>query len=1546
MRVIFVAGAWGSGTTALAGALAKLGVSSFGPHFKSNDLLTPNTFELVPFRDVILRFVDEPTIAFRGDSDEEFVAALRAFAVALECEEYGKWLAGGPQVAFLKMPLATYCIPQLVKAFDPEIILVRRSLQEIEASCKRRRWPAYCGAQGAELLYEKALGDLERLERRYLEVLHTDLVHRTRETMDRVIEFGGLQELRSNLTAACKFVRAGRQSEDSERTPSEQVRPGSESGDRSTKETFAQDPKDTTTIVQRAISAHKIGDLETAADLYRSVLEVNPIHFDALHLLGVLLGQLGDLKQAELLISNAITINPRSAAAHSNLGKVLVQRKRYDEALRSCDESLALKPRDPAALVNRGDALGNLRRFTEAIECYETSLELQPRNAEVLKNLGAALQNLNRNEEAITQFDKALEIDPGYSHALHSRGVSLHRMGRNVEAIQDFQRLLELDPDHPYTRGDVLYLKMHCADWHDYDQQVTHLQQELAAGKRCATPFELQGVSYSEQELLRCAQIWAQSKYPLSKKPLWTGEPYTHDRIRIAYLSADFRDHVMARQTVELFETHCREQFEVTGISFGADDRSATRARLSRAFEHFVDVRGKSDRAIAELLREREIDIAVDLMGYTTHCRPGILAQRPVPAQVCYLGFPGTLGSPYIDYILADRVVIPENSKRHYSENVVYLPDSYQVNDGHQPIAEAIPGRKELGLPESAFVFCCFNNSYKITPPVFDVWMRLLLQVDDSVLWLVQGKGPVCDNLRGEASRRGVAPERLVFAPRVPLDEHFARHRQANLFLDTLPYNAHATGSIALRAGLPVLTCEGTTFPGRVGSSLLHAIGLPELVATSLEEYEALALTLARDPDRLTRIRDKLAANRDTHALFDCERFCRHLEDAYETMRQRSQDGQKPVSFAVRANCRSDKDSRVPGKGPKKHVPKTRVESSGNRKSTAKPIGQRGVKPNKGKGAKAGKSSRRVLQELRRAISLHEDDKFDQAEEIYRAILKKEPENFDAQHLLGVLTAQNGRYELAEAMIRGALKIKPKSIDAHTNLAQLLSDTYRRQKAVEVCDQALALDPNHTVALAKRGDALHRLRRHAESIATFERLLQVDPEAEYARGRMLRSRMHCADWNGLGEQLERIKMELSDGRNCITPFELLGLCDDLEALNRCSRLWADRMYPLSPSPLWSGERYHHDRIRVAYLSADFHSHATAYLMAELFERHDRDQFEVMAVSYGPDSKDDIRKRLVLAFEHFVDVRERGNREVASMLRKWEVDIAIDLKGYTANCRAGILANRPAPIQVNYLGFPGTMACDFIDYIIADPIVIPEDQQAFYSEKVIYLPDSYQVNDSKRLIARATPSRSDYGLPETGFVFCCFNNPYKILPEQFDIWMRLMKQVEGSVLWLFEGNDTVKGNLRQEARERGVSPDRLIFAPPLDLDVHLSRHRLADLFLDTLPYNAHTTASDALWAGLPIVTCLGKAFAGRVAASLLRAAELPELITTTPEEYEALALALAQDPERLATLKAKLAGNREHCPLFDTDRFRRHIEAAYKTMWQRHQDGLSPESFSV
>ena len=685
--------------------------------------------------------------------------------------------------------------------------------------------------------------------------------------------------------------------------------------------------------LQAAFALHQRGELAPAASLYREVLAAKPSHEHALHMLGLVKYQQREYEAAVVLIRKSIAAAPSQAAAFSNLALCLQELRRFDEALACCDRALALNPGYPEALTNRGNALFDLQRHDEALASYDAALSLRPdyagalynrgralqelgRHAEALAsyeralalglasaeffhNRGIALQQLGRHDEALASYDRALTLDPGLAAALFNRSLVLYALRRYEDAAASFVRLIERAPDHDYAHGYLLSCQMHCCAWEEARRNAERVAREVAIGRKPVTPFVFIASSASASAHLQYARTYAAAKCPASPTPLWAGERYGHDKIRVAYLSGDFRNHAVPYLMARLFERHDRTNFDITAVSFEPGDGSPMRRRLQEAFTEFIDVHGQSDLEVARALRQREVDIAVDLGGFTGGGRPGVLAHRPAPVQASYLGYPSTMGTDYIDYLFADRHVIAPEHDVFYAEKVVRLPDTYWVTDNTRPIAAQTPARADVGLPDSGFVFCCFNNSHKITPELFDVWMRLLREVDGSALWLLEGNAAAVRNLRNEAQRRGVAPRRLVFAPKLESAEHLARHRLGDLMLDTLPYNGHTTASDALWAGLPLVTCSGTAFPGRVAGSLLHAAGLPELITENLQEYEALALRLARTPQLLSAIRAKLLRNRSTSPLFDTDRFRRHFESAYRAMWERYQRGEPPESFSV-----------------------------------------------------------------------------------------------------------------------------------------------------------------------------------------------------------------------------------------------------------------------------------------------------------------------------------------------------------------------------------------------------------------------------------------------------------------------------------------------------------------------------------------------------------------------------------------------------------------------------------------------------------------------
>lgn len=627
-------------------------------------------------------------------------------------------------------------------------------------------------------------------------------------------------------------------------------------------------------------------------------LAAQPGDHDLLYSRASLMHDLGRYAEALADYEHMLAQVPR-AQVFSNHGAILHKLGRYEEALASFEQALALDPEYGDAYGNRAVTALSTGRFALASASLERQHRLAPGRADILRNWSYALMHLDRMPDALLCIEAALRLEPGSVDAMNNRASILKALRRYQEAAQGFEQVLAIAPEHPYAFGNLVRSRLYTCDWRDHAASVAALQAAVLAGKRADVPFSFIASSMSEQANLACAITFGRDKYPQAQERLCGAARYEHGRIRVAYLSADFHEHATSYLMAQLFEAHNRDRFELVAISFGPAHEDPMRQRLRLAFDQFIDVRALDDRAVAELLVGLEIDIAVDLKGYTQDNRTGILSWRPAPVQVNYLGYPGSMGLDYIDYVLADHEVIPPEHEKFYSEKIAYLPDCYQVNDSTRMIAAPFATRAELGLPEDKFVFCCFNNNYKITPVFFALWMRLLDQVPGSVLWLLEDNPDASRNLRLAAVAAGIDPARLVFAARMRLDRHLARHRLADLFLDTSPYNAHTTASDALWAGLPVVSCRGPTFPARVGASLLCAIGLPELVVDTLADYEGLALRLATSPGELARIRTALAAQREVAPLFDIGRFRDGLEAAYLHMWERHRAGQAPATFSV-----------------------------------------------------------------------------------------------------------------------------------------------------------------------------------------------------------------------------------------------------------------------------------------------------------------------------------------------------------------------------------------------------------------------------------------------------------------------------------------------------------------------------------------------------------------------------------------------------------------------------------------------------------------------
>jgi predicted O-linked N-acetylglucosamine transferase (SPINDLY family) len=675
-----------------------------------------------------------------------------------------------------------------------------------------------------------------------------------------------------------------------------------------------------------ADSLFESGKFHEAIHNYKIAVYLHP-HFAEAHInLSNVLREQSMFNEAEHHLRLAIQYNPQQALAYYNLGSLLLEQGNHNDAITHLNKSIELKRDLTPAFIKIGHIQLEANNLNEALLNFLRAIELEPNYAPAYVNIGNIYCELGSPDAALTSYKMALEFDQSLMESHLNIGVLLSKQGKIVDAISHFQTALAIEPefvdahyhlglacvaqekikdacdnfrkalsfspDHLAALGGLAHQMQHMCEWRDLQQiidkirRITLLAPYDSSDKNWIAPFTymaLPGINAHEQKV--CTEKYVRRTYLncSSTKPSNGSSGTINKKITIGYLSSDFHDHATSRLIAQIFELHDRKKFNIIAFSYVPDDGSTMRNRLSKSFDEFVDIRKFSTVDAANAIYEKKIDILVDLKGYTQNTRSEILALRPAPIQVNYLGYPGTLGAKYVDYILADRTIIPTEHFKYYTEKVMWLKDCYQPSDQSRRRLPA-PKRSECGLPDGAFVFCCFNQTYKITPEFFEVWCRLLKSVPQSILWLLSTNQFAEANLKNNLAQHEIDPNRIVMAPFIDGEKHLARLQCADLFLDTSPVNAHTTCSDSLWMGLPIITCIGDTFPSRVAASLLKAIDIPELITDSLESYYSLALKLSTEVEFMNAIRKKILLNRDNSFLFDSHRFTRNLETAYTKM--------------------------------------------------------------------------------------------------------------------------------------------------------------------------------------------------------------------------------------------------------------------------------------------------------------------------------------------------------------------------------------------------------------------------------------------------------------------------------------------------------------------------------------------------------------------------------------------------------------------------------------------------------------------------------------
>jgi len=738
-------------------------------------------------------------------------------------------------------------------------------------------------------------------------------------------------------------------------------------------------------LFDRCRLLHSENKLAEVEPLYRQLLQRAPNHADGLHLFGVLHFQLGKREAAIPLIQKAVGLNPNDPGMQNNLGNALRDAWRCQEAIAHYDQATALKPDYGEAYSNKGTAYRALNRTRAAAECFAEAIKVTPDNPQPYFNLANIYLAVKRFQDAYTCFRKAFSLDPKMEMAL----------------------------------GNLLLVKQQLCDWRNWDEDFAALIDGIDAGEMVCAPFTTLTLPISGLRRHKVATNYAQKAFPPPKMPAWNGERYEHDIIRVGYLSADFRAHAVSHLTAEIYERHDRSKFEIYGFSLTASGGSDIRNRLDSAFDHIHELQEKSDDEVTALIRELEIDILVDLGGYTDGSRTRILANRPAPVQINFLGYPGTMGADFIDYIIGDATLIPPAHLATYAEKVIAMPDCYQPTDTKKKISETATTRADWGLSEGAFIFCSFNNTFKLTPDVFAIWMRILLAVENSQLWLVEITDGIQENLSKEARKLGVAPERLVFAKHAPYPDHLERHRHADLFLDSFHYNAGTMASEALWMGLPVLTRTGDSFSNRMATSLLTCLDMPELITATSDEYEKRAIEFATKPGEIAAVAKKLRENIKSRPLFDMKRYTRNLDAAFLQVAERTRKGLPPDHIGIEP------------------LPPSATQET--------PVALE-VRP--------------TATLFREATELHRQGRTEAAAETYRAVLKADPDHVQALHSLGLICTESDQPGEAEKHLRKAAQLAPEDYAVQTNYGNFLRGSGRRDEALTHLQKAAVLAPD------------------------------------------------------------------------------------------------------------------------------------------------------------------------------------------------------------------------------------------------------------------------------------------------------------------------------------------------------------------------------------------------------------------------------------------------------------------------------------------------------
>ncbi len=1280
--------------------------------------------------------------------------------------------------------------------------------------------------------------------------------------------------------------------------------------------TLQSDPQHFAATYNLATLYHASKQLDLARQKYIDAIKINPASALPYKGLGDVFFTLNDIEQAFIVYNQALKIDPMFAEIWHNIGLIEQHRQNLGSAYKAYRKAVELRPDHKSALDNLIKLEAQTGQTQETINFLTDLNHKYPENLNLKLALAEIFSNHNQSEKTLNLIRSALVIDKRSGEAFNLLGLILLRRGEAEAARQNFRKAHNLAPSSLKIHSNLLY---------------------SAIADPTATPK-----GYRHEAAL----WWRQHGAAMASKTVCSHQrPLEKDRpLRLGFISGDFHRHSVSYFFLPLLSNLPQTLFATFCYSDSTTDDDYNR-KIKEQSRYWRPIYGLDSGVVTQMIAADKIDILIELSGHTANNRLPVVAQKPAPVQFSWLGYPASTGIANGTFRLTDNITVPEEFDEHYSETLTYLETPFLCYAPPPEARDLLP-EKTPGASDN-IVFASFNNAAKINQNVVETWSHILKKTPGSRL-LIKTRTlqdiSTASQLREKFANCGVNPERIsIQGKNFTTAGHFAAYNQVDIALDPFPYNGTTTTCDALWMGTPVIAMRGKSHADRVGASLLQAIGCPELVAENCSDYIDIAVSLAQNITELARYHQKIRTKMQKSSLMNAKKFTENFNRAIISRWEewRSQR----LSILQRLVLKNHKTLGLPP-GTEKLLSQNRsvfnlltksLENNDSAKIFLK-LGQEYANEDDFEPAymcfreAIAVEYDNFVTHFAVAFSLKNLGRNDEALHHYRKALALNPQLTDAAvDLSKILQEQNESAQAVEILLETD-KLAPDDSDLIFQLANIYYDQNQLEKAYKVLERCVKLAPKRAGIWNNLGYLMYESGKSEEAIKCYRKALSFDPDLLESQTNLMWSLAQNCAWPELNEFSKKV--------NSLPPILSIFLHNDSNlnlqsAKNALQKRLTKENFQMSQPTLNKSRK--NDLIKIGYLSPDFRDHPVAHNLLNLFRLHDRDRFQVTAYSCGRDDKSKYRRQIINDCDNFIDLQKLNDLESAKKIHADKIDILIELMGHTRDNRLAICAFRPAPIQVSYLGYPGTTGAEFIDYLIADQIVIPPKDKIHYSEKIIYLPNCFMVAD--RAPIGPLPQRAECGLPETGFVFCSFNTPFKIEPVMFKVWMDILSAVSNSCLWLREGSERYEYNLKAEAKKHGIAPERLIFAPRVpEKSDHLARLQRADLALDTRIYNGHTTTLDALWAGVPVLTSRGSHFASRVSDSNLKAIGLEEMIAEDLEGYREMAIELANSREKLEKIRQKLHLNRSTHPLFDTETTVRNLENAYFEIRQSKLEG--------